>query len=87
MVSPTGPPDHGRRALVRRGAPVRCGGAFSGTRTERQWLTGAEFSRQTYPKQLEEENQRLKKVVADPSVDNEMLQDVLRRKNESCPEG
>ncbi len=31
-------------------------------------------------KQLEEENQRLKKLVADLSLDKEMLQDVLRRK-------
>ncbi len=33
-------------------------------------------------KQLEEENQRLKKLVADLSLDKEMLQDVSRR-----PEG
>ena len=31
-------------------------------------------------KQLEEENQRLKKLVADLSLDKEMLQDVMRRK-------
>jgi len=31
-------------------------------------------------KQLEEENQRLKKVVADLALDKEMLQDVIRRK-------
>jgi putative transposase len=31
-------------------------------------------------KQLEEENQRLKKLVADLSLDREMLQDVIRRK-------
>jgi putative transposase len=31
-------------------------------------------------KQLEEENQRLKKLVADLSLDKEMLQDVIRRK-------
>ena len=30
--------------------------------------------------QLEEENQRLKKLVADLSLDKEMLQDVIRRK-------
>jgi hypothetical protein len=29
---------------------------------------------------LEEENQRLKKLVADLSLDKEMLQDVIRRK-------
>ncbi|VXD01997.1 Low calcium response locus protein S [Oceanicaulis sp. 350] len=31
-------------------------------------------------KQLEEENGRLKRIVADLSLDKEMLQDVLRRK-------
>ncbi len=31
-------------------------------------------------KQLAEENQRLKKLVADLSLDKEMLQDVIRRK-------
>ena len=31
-------------------------------------------------KQLEEENQRQKKLVADLSLDKEMLQDVIRRK-------
>jgi len=31
-------------------------------------------------KQLNEENQRLKKLVADLSLDKEMLQDVIRRK-------
>ena len=31
-------------------------------------------------KQLEEENRRLKKLVADLSLDKEALQDVLRRK-------
>jgi putative transposase len=31
-------------------------------------------------KQLEEDNQRLKKLVADLSLDKEMLQDVIRRK-------
>jgi putative transposase len=31
-------------------------------------------------KQLEEENQQLKKLVADLSLDKEMLQDVIRRK-------
>jgi putative transposase len=37
-------------------------------------------------KQLEEENQRLKRLVADLSLDKEMLQDVIRRKYEACPE-
>ena len=32
------------------------------------------------PKQLDEENQRLKRLVADLSLDKEMLQDVIRRK-------
>jgi putative transposase len=31
-------------------------------------------------KQLEEENSRLKRIVADLSLDKEMLQDVLKRK-------
>jgi putative transposase len=31
-------------------------------------------------KQLDEENQRLKKLVADLALDKEMLQDVIRRK-------
>jgi putative transposase len=31
-------------------------------------------------KQLEEENRRLKQLVADPTLDKPMLQDVLRRK-------
>ena len=31
-------------------------------------------------KQLEEENQRLKKLVADLSLDKAMLRDVIRRK-------
>lgn len=31
-------------------------------------------------KQLDEENQRLKKLVADLSLDKEMLQDVIKRK-------
>lgn len=32
-------------------------------------------------KQLEEENQRLRRLVADLSLDKEMLQDVIRRKS------
>lgn len=31
-------------------------------------------------KQLEEENARLKRIVADLSLDKEMLQDVIKRK-------
>ncbi len=31
-------------------------------------------------KQLEEENRNLKRLVADPSLDKSMLQDVVRRK-------
>ena len=31
-------------------------------------------------KQLEDENARLKKIVADLSLDREMLQDVIRQK-------
>lgn len=32
------------------------------------------------PKELEEENGRLRKLVADQSLDKEMLQDVIKRK-------
>jgi putative transposase len=32
------------------------------------------------PKQFEDENAKLRKVVADLSLDKEMLQDALRRK-------
>jgi len=31
-------------------------------------------------KQLDDENATLRKLVADPSLDREMLQDVIRRK-------
>lgn len=34
-------------------------------------------------KQLEDENSRLKKIVADLTLDREMLQDVIRRKSEA----
>lgn len=34
----------------------------------------------TMSKQLEDENSRLKKIVADLTLDREMLQDVIRRK-------
>ena len=36
-------------------------------------------------KQLEDENGKLKKLVADLSLDREMLQDVIRRKLWACP--
>lgn len=36
-------------------------------------------------KKLEEENHRLKKLVADLNVDREMLQDVIRRKISGLP--
>ena len=35
-------------------------------------------------KQLEEENSKLKKLVADLSLDKAMLQDVVKRKNKAC---
>jgi putative transposase len=41
---------------------------------------GAAAVRDEAAEQLEEENQRLKKPVADLSLDKEMLQDVIRRK-------
>ena len=34
---------------------------------------------------LEEENRKLKQLVADLSLDKQMLQDVLRKKLEACP--
>ena len=37
-------------------------------------------------KQLEEENRRLKQLVADIALDKVMLQDVLRKNSEACPE-
>ncbi len=33
-----------------------------------------------HPRQLEEENARLKRIVADLLLDKEMLQDVIKRK-------
>jgi len=33
-----------------------------------------------HPRKLEQENARLKKIVADLSLDKEMLQDVIKRK-------
>ena len=41
-------------------------------------LSGA--GRSTALKALEDENSRLKKIVADLTLDREMLQDVIRRK-------
>ena len=41
------------------------------------WLLPTEMRRL---KQLEDENAKLRKVVADLSLDKEMLQDVIRRK-------
>jgi putative transposase len=35
-------------------------------------------------KQLEEENQQLKQLVADLSLDKQMLQDVLKKSSEAC---
>ena len=35
-------------------------------------------------KQLEDENAKLKRIVADLSLDKEMLQDVIRRKIKAC---
>jgi len=37
-------------------------------------------------KQLEAENKELKRLVADLSLDKAMLQDVLRKKPEACPQ-
>ena len=41
---------------------------------------GVDVSEAKRLKQLEDENARLKKIVADLSLDREMLQDVIRRK-------
>lgn len=41
---------------------------------------GMEVSEAKRLKQLEDENAKLKKIVADLSLDREMLQDVIRRK-------
>ncbi len=38
-------------------------------------------------KQLEDENAKLKRIVADLSLDKEMLQDVIRRKLVRCCQG
>jgi putative transposase len=46
----------------------------------RQWLFGAVRQVDVFRLQLEEENNKLKKIVADLSLDKEMLQDVIRRK-------
>jgi hypothetical protein len=35
-------------------------------------------------KQLEDENAKLKRIVADPLLDKEMLRDVIRGKSEAC---
>jgi putative transposase len=37
-------------------------------------------------KDLERENAQLKKLVADLSLDKEVLQDVLRKSSEACPQ-
>ena len=41
---------------------------------------GLELSELRRLKQLEDENNKLKRIVADLSLDKEMLQDVIRRK-------
>ena len=41
---------------------------------------GLMSSNMNRPKQLEDENRRLKRVVADLALDREVLQDVIRRK-------
>ena len=37
-------------------------------------------------KQLEEENRQLKKLVADLSLDTQMLQDVVKKSSDACQE-
>jgi putative transposase len=46
----------------------------------RQSETGTKVGELRRLKQLEEENRQLKKLVADLSLDKQMLQDVLRKK-------
>jgi putative transposase len=50
---------------------------FYNWRKKYNGLTPSEMKRL---RQLEEENGKLKKIVADPSLDKPMLQDVIRRK-------
>lgn len=49
--------------------------------TWRKKYGGISPSELEYMRQLEEENLRMKKLVADPSLDKAMLQDVLAKKN------
>ena len=58
----------GRRELARR--PTSTGKKYAG-------MLPPEMKKL---KQLEDENTRLKKIVADLTLDREMLQDVIRRK-------
>lgn len=60
-------------------------GASTGCRRARVSAWKAKYSGMTVSeakrlKALEDENARLKKIVADPTLDREMLQDVIRRK-------
>ena len=62
------PTSAGRRGSARR--PISIGKKYDG-------MQPPEMRRL---KQLEDENAKLKKIVADLSLDREMLQDVIRRK-------
>ena len=63
------PTSAGKLGLARR--PISIG---------RRSMTGMQPPEMRRLKQLEDENAKLKKIVADLSLDREMLQDVIRRK-------
>ena len=70
---------------VEEGTPVAevCRKAGIGEATYYNWrkrFAGLMPSEMRRLKQLEEENGKLKRIVADLSLDKEMLQDVIRRK-------
>ncbi len=73
----------GQERCAARGGVNRAGGTGNG---RREWPRGGRLAQardRCAPqrlKALEDENARLKKVVADLTLDREMLQDVIRRK-------
>ena len=48
-------------------------------KTEALTDTGAKYEKEAYLKQLEEENRRLKELVAELSLDNKILKDVVSK--------
>ena len=80
---------HGQKAFILRqgadGTPVAdiCRKAGISQATYFNWkkkYEGLQPPEMRRLKQLEDENSKLKKIVADLSLDREMLQDVIRRK-------